>query len=143
MKCQPNFSQYLSALSVEVRQDQSFVLGYLLQYSSDFSTDFNLDSIFAMSFRLQVKTTWLTLTPKVSSKQVLMSKGRGKKSLVCCIKLLTGIALCLNFCFVYFSGSALEMYLFQEVEKPEMGFANHKFIQLWTGRVPVGHESCL
>ena len=24
------------------------------------------------------------------------------------------------------------MYLFQEVEKPEMGFANHKFIQLWT-----------
>ena len=37
----------------------------------------------------------------------------------------------------------LEMYLFQEVEKPEMGFANHKFIQLWTGRVPVGHESFL
>ena len=37
----------------------------------------------------------------------------------------------------------LGLYLFQEVEKPEMGFANHKFIQLWTGRVPVGHESCL
>ena len=36
-----------------------------------------------------------------------------------------------------------EMYLFQEVEKPEMGY--HEFIQLWTGRVPVavGHKSYL
>ena len=33
------------------------------------------------------------------------------------------------------------MYVFQEVEKLEMGFANHEFIQLWTGQVPVGHES--
>ena len=35
-----------------------------------------------------------------------------------------------------------ELYLFQEVEKLEMGFANHEFIQLWTGQVPVGHKSC-
>ena len=34
-----------------------------------------------------------------------------------------------------------DMYLFQEVRKPELGFPNHKFIQLWTGQVPVGHES--
>ena len=36
-----------------------------------------------------------------------------------------------------------DLYLFQEVEKPEMGFANHEFIQLWTEWVPVGPESFL
>ena len=35
----------------------------------------------------------------------------------------------------------IEMYLFQEVGKPELGFPNQELIQLWTGRVPVGHES--
>ena len=30
------------------------------------------------------------------------------------------------------------MYLFHEDEKLEMGFANHEFIQLWRGQVPVG-----
>ena len=29
------------------------------------------------------------------------------------------------------------LYLFQEVGKPELGFPNHEFIQLWTGQVPV------
>ena len=29
------------------------------------------------------------------------------------------------------------MYLFQEVEKLEMGFANHESIQLWTGQVQI------
>ena len=33
------------------------------------------------------------------------------------------------------------MYLFQEVGKPELGFPNHEFIQLWTGQVHVRHES--
>ena len=42
-----------------------------------------------------------------------------------------------------FSTAKFQMYLFQEVEKPEIGFAIHKFIQLWTGQVPIGHKSCL
>ena len=40
-----------------------------------------------------------------------------------------------------FISKLLRMYLFQEVGKLELGFPNHQFIQLWTGRVPVGHES--
>ena len=35
-----------------------------------------------------------------------------------------------------------EMYLFQELNIMELGFAKDKFIQFPTGRVPVGHESC-
>ena len=34
------------------------------------------------------------------------------------------------------------MYLFQELNIMELGFAKDKFIQFPTGQVPVGHESC-
>ena len=38
--------------------------------------------------------------------------------------------------------NTLEMYLFQELNIMELGFAKDKFIQFPTGQVPVGHESC-
>ena len=53
---------------------------------------------------------------------------------ICTIPIMGNLSLSLSLYARSYSQFFSELYLFQEVEKPEMGFANHKY--------SYGHDEC-